>query len=78
MYNAEVREKVGGLHLMNPTNFFRVVGYMMLFLEYFRTLSYSLAILLEWLRLFCDGRKGLKCIKMFAGFGILVYICRKI
>ena len=21
MYNAEVREKVGGLHLMNPTNF---------------------------------------------------------
>ena len=28
MYNAEVREKVGDLHLMNPTNFFRVVGYM--------------------------------------------------
>ena len=22
MYNAEVREKVGDLHLMNPTNFF--------------------------------------------------------
>ena len=25
MYNAEVREKVGGLHLMKPTNFFRVI-----------------------------------------------------
>jgi hypothetical protein len=25
MYNAEVREKVGGLHLMNPTNLFHVI-----------------------------------------------------
>ena len=26
MYNAEVREKVGDLHLMNPTNFFSCGG----------------------------------------------------
>ena len=26
MYNAEVREKVGALHLMNPTNFFSCGG----------------------------------------------------
>ena len=25
MYNAEVREKVGDLHLKKPTNFFRVI-----------------------------------------------------
>lgn len=25
MYNAEVREKVGALHLMNPTNLFHVI-----------------------------------------------------
>ena len=26
MYNAEVREKVGDLHLMNPTSFFSCGG----------------------------------------------------
>ena len=40
MYNAEVREKVGGLHLMNPTNFFfHVVGYMMFIFSYYSLLA---------------------------------------
>ena len=39
MYNAEVREKVGDLHLMNPTSFFQVVGYMMFIFSYYSLLA---------------------------------------